>query len=193
MTFDPRTSGDTPENTTLRRTSFRSAAASAEKVLTVRELLSAESTRLDRRSAEVDADNRFTTFLSSIYPSTTGSVHLCTRTDLHHDESTVSFCSRIALRNKQARTCTQTHISNFSPKSIAFHLLPAVPFRSSSILSRLHDRKSFVVHRVSKSCPFFFQLLSLPSNFPGVFPFRVVVVFVFVVVVGVVLVLRFVT
>ena len=48
--------------------------------------------------------NRFTTFLSSIYPPTTGTVHVCTRTDLHHDESTVSFGSRIALRKKQART-----------------------------------------------------------------------------------------
>ena len=45
MTFDPHTSGDTPANPTSRRTSFRSATTSAENVLTMRELLSAESTQ----------------------------------------------------------------------------------------------------------------------------------------------------
>ena len=103
-----------------------------------------------------------------IDPPTTFTVHLCTRTDLHHDESTILHWLKDRPEKRTSthlNTHTHTHISTVSPKSVASHPLPAVSFRSSSILSLLHNGLSFFVHRMSKSSPFAFQLLPHPSLF----------------------------
>ena len=91
-------------------------------------------------------------------------VHLCTRTDLHHDESTVFHWFK---DHPETRTSTHlnthTHISTVSPKSIASNILPAVSFGSSSTLSRVAQQ--YTVFRTSKVKVRFFFLSALPASF----------------------------